>query len=1481
MLIESIISALTSIVNPAAILRDELKRNETVIKLLKKFNLDPEQPPKDFAGVYSYTLVEYGIGKPLAILKVFRHKKIQAIFQQAFENNQPQLLFQEVESFLARDLLGQQLRAEGINWQRELAEFMAIFLTVAKRTRTPSEVLASQKLDSLHRTLSSLQQDLASLPTAETVRQEVAKLLGQGIGGNYLVGVKEKPCQVRELAEQLRVWFETLGYGFEGYEVWEEDYFSQVITVPARRGYDRILVRGVAGEAGLKDLVAIGKEVQQQRCDEGWLVSARRISQAVRKELERQENSHLFAYTFDELLEDVADFSRYLDWLGEEVQSKSIDRFYVPLGCTKEEIDPETQQRLGVSSYGEEDGWIEGYVDLWLSDPAKEHLSVLGEFGTGKTWFALHYAWVALQKYQEAKRKGLPRPRLPLVIPLRDYAKAVSVESLFSEFFFRKYEIPIPGYSAFEQLNRMGKLLLIFDGFDEMAARVDRQAMINNFWELAKVVVPGSKVILTCRTEHFPEAKQGRALLNAELRSSVANLTAESPQFEVLELNKFDDEQIRQVFSFQAQEATVEQIMGNQQLLDLSRRPVMTDLILEALPDIEKGKPVDMARVYLYAVRRKMERDIKAERTFTSLADKMYFLCELAWEMLSTDQMSLNYRLFPDRIRKLFDIKVQEEKDLDHWHYDMMGQTMLVRNSEGNYSPAHRSLLEFFVAYKLAAELGVLAEDFLEVVRQQSDLDEKVAPQSYGWREYFQRRRNSAGEIVPIAGLKEFRCESLQRLRGSLGLQPLAKAVWDLLVPMVDGEKVSRLLDVVEGTQGKTEEEVGHVGGNAATLLLKVDKEALEGRDLSHSVLVGGDFTVACLRGVNFTKAKLNYSIFPRTFPSAWSVAFSNDGKYLATGHVDGIIRLWDLSNSQQIKTLKGHTSGVNSVCFNPHDETIVSSSDDKTVRIWNINTGQCLKIFRGHLGFIRSVTANTDMQILASGSDDGTVLLWDINTGQCLNTLLGHNGSVRSVVFSPDDKILVSGGDDHTVKLWSVDTGQCINTLLGHNGSVRSVAFSSDGNKLASGSFDRTVRLWDAYTHKCIKTLQKHTERVRAIVFSPNAQIIASASFDKTVRIWNVSTGQCIRTLQGHINWLRAVAFSPDSQILASSGDDQAIRLWNVHTGECLKTLQGLTHWIFSVAFSPNGAMLVSGGDKNSIKLWNTKTSQYIKSLRGHTNWLESVVFCPNGKVVASSSEDQTIKLWNVDTGECLKTLREHLNVVGEVTFSSDGKMLASASDDQSVKLWDVATGRCLKILKHSGRICSVAFSPDDQTLVSGSSDQKLKLWNVLTGQCLKVLEGHSSWVTSVAFNPNGQTIISGSGDKTIRLWKYETGECLSVFRGHTGWIWSVAFSHNGVMFASGSSDKTVRLWEIGTSQCLTTLQGHQNWIRSVTFSPNEVTLASGSYDESIKIWDIKTGQCLKTLSNKPYANMNITGVKGLSPDQINSLKALGAVEN
>lgn len=1474
--LDLVISAITSVANP--LIKEKILRSETVIKLLQQFKLDPEHPPADFSGVYAYALVEYGVGKPKAFLELFRHETIKLAFRKALDHNNPSIVLSEVDAFLNTYSLGDEIRSLGLDVRREVAAFATVFIEVAKRTRTPADVLLNQRIGSLHQRIASITEQLDRLPTLEGIRTEIARLATDNQPA-LPATITENKCRAIALAQQMRGWFETLGYRFEKYEIWDENYFEWIINVPTRRNrYDRILVRGIEGEIGLKDIGALRSSVEQQKTDEGWLVTARRISRAARDEVEKDENRHLGCYTLDELIDQDADFSDYVDWLEAEISRRKIDTKYVPLACTKEEIDPDTKQRIGISRYDERDGWIDGYIDIWLDDPAKEHISVLGEFGTGKTWFAFHYAWLALQRYRDAQRRGVERPRLPLVITLRDFAKAINVENVLAGFFFTQHNIRLNS-EVFEQLNRMGKLLLIFDGFDEMAAKVDRQQMINNFWELAKVVIPSAKVILTCRTEHFPEAKEGRALLNAQLQASTKLLTGETPQFEVLELEKFNDKQIRQVISQQAQANTVEQVMSNPQLLDLARRPVMTELILEALPDIEAGKPVDMSRVYLYAVRRKMERDIKSDRTFTSLADKLYFLCELSWEMLSNDQMSLNYRLFPDRIRRLFGSIVQEEKDLDHWHYDMMAQTMLVRNAYGDYTPAHRSLLEFFVAYKFAAELGILANDFTELAKAQSCLDSGAAPIDYTWSGYFSRQLDETGRSVAIAPLKAFTSESLNKLSQTFGKVPLTKAVMDLLVPMLTNSE--SVINVIEATRSKTEDEVAYVGGNAVTLLLKIDREALQGKNLNRTLIKSGDFSDANLRNVNFTQANLTSSIFTKILGSVLTVAFSPDDKVLATGDTNGEIHLWRVEDSERILTFKGHINWVRSIAFNHNGHILISGSDDKTIKLWDVQSGQVIKTLQGHSQNIKSVSFSPNERILASGSGDKTIRLWNVDTAQCFLILKKHNHSVQSVAFNPDSSLVASASTDEAICLWDIQTGQCLQILQKQAAKVRSVVFRHDGQILASGGDDQTVRLWDIRTGQCLQTMSEHTAEVTAVKFSPDGQMLASASYDNTVKLWDVNTGRCLNNLQGHTDWVRSITFSNNGKILASGADDQTARLWDVQTGQCLKILQGYHHLILSVAFSPDGQTLASGSDDGILRLWNVSTGRCFKTLQAHTKWLSCITFSSNGQILVSASNDKTLKLWDVNTGKCLKVFKGRGTWILPVALSPDDQILASGNG-KVVHLWNVSTGQCLRTLEgHTSEVKSITFTPNGQTLVTGSQDNTVKLWSIETGCCVKTLQENDE-VWSVNVHPQARIIANGLTDGTVKLWDVSAAVCLKTLPAHTLRVRSIAFSPDGQILASSSQDRTIKLWDVTTSQCLRVLQGHINWVVSISFSPNGQFIASGSEDGTIKLWNVKTGNCLKTLiPERPYENMNITGVKGLTEVEIASLKALGAIDN
>lgn len=734
-------------------------------------------------------------------------------------------------------------------------------------------------------------------------------------------------------------------------------------------------------------------------------------------------------------------------------------------------------------------------------------------------------------------------------------------------------------------------------------------------------------------------------------------------------------------------------------------------------------------------------------------------------------------------------------------------------------------------------------------------------------------------------------------------------------------QQTQRILEQLRGQKTRFS---GYGGGNLLNLCLKLPLD-LRGYDFSRLRISHAYLQQVNLHRVNFSYSDLAKSVFTQTFSDILCVAFSPDGKLLATGSYNSEICLWRVADSQSLWTSKGHTSWVLSIAFSPDGTKIASGSVDQTVKVWDVHTGQAWNTFQGHTNWIYSVAWSPDSTTIASGSTDQTLRLWDVCTGQACKILQEHSDPIWSVAWSPDGTTIATGSSDPMVRLWDVHTGHCLKTLQGHSERIWSVAWSPDGTTIASGSNDQTVRLWDVCSGQACKILQGHTNAVWSVAWSPDGTAIATGSVDQTVRLWDVSAAQCFKILQGHTNWILSLAWSPDGNTIASSSFDRTVRLWDVtftqtlrnyprgttlprdRTGQCLRIIQGHTNWVLSVVWSPNSNAIASSGHDCTLRLWDVRTGQCLKILQGHINWILSAAWSPDGTTIATCSIDQTVRLWDVRTGECLKILQGHTIPVWSVTWNPNSTMIASGSIDQTVRLWDVRTGECLKILQgHTNSVRSVAWSPDGTTIASGSEDYTVRFWGVspktlrdcpggtalphdLGGQCLKTLRGHTNSVRAVAWSPDGTTIASGSDDCTVRLWDACTGQSLHTLQGHHQGIWSVAWSPDGTTIASGSDDYTVRLWDVRTGQSLQSLQGHSNWVHSVAYassasyvnSLNSQILASGSADETIRLWDANTGECLKILrADRPYERMNITGVTGLTEAQKVTLKALGAIE-
>lgn len=583
---------------------------------------------------------------------------------------------------------------------------------------------------------------------------------------------------------------------------------------------------------------------------------------------------------------------------------------------------------------------------------------------------------------------------------------------------------------------------------------------------------------------------------------------------------------------------------------------------------------------------------------------------------------------------------------------------------------------------------------------------------------------------------------------------------------------------------------------------------------------------------------------------------------------------LWRLCHgSEQLLTLRGHTNLVQSVAYSPDGRRLATSSWDGTARMWDPATGSEFATLRGHVGDVNSVAFSPDGSLLATSGDDQTIRLWDTQTGLVRAVLHGHRGEVGSAVISPDGKTLATGGEDGAVLLWNVQTEKIVTTLAAHDRHIAELAFSNDGSLLATASGDRTAKVWDLATRQLRTTFRGHGEIVNTVAFTHDGRFVASGGDDHTVKIWDATTGAEKATLRGHREIVQGVAFSPDDRTLAACVKDGTVWLWDVVALQPRDILKGHTGRVWHAAFSIDGRMLATSSGDRTVKIWNLARKQLRTTVSSSGSRTAGLAFTPNArqvmtavvtKVPTRSSDFSLLRIRDVASGTEFPPFHIDNFATGSAmaAFSGSGRHVAIALDvrphgySQSLfraeaDSWHCSPSRLRPIPdgKSFAFVC-MALSPDGRTLATGDDDGRTKLWELETGRQLALLPGRFfNDSLTLTFSDDGRTLAGGGGDGTIRIWNVlERTEGAKLVADHFG-VHSLAFAPRSTMLASASADGTVRLWDLQIASAMATLPGNASAIRSLAFCPDGKTLASGNDNGSVKLWDFGTFQELVSL--------------------------------
>ena len=487
--------------------------------------------------------------------------------------------------------------------------------------------------------------------------------------------------------------------------------------------------------------------------------------------------------TIHQLIENFANFNNYLERYINLYQDTPIFKkdCYIPLTATLE-----TKENVGK---------IDEYLDKWLQSETQLQLTILGDYGTGKSTISKRIAYIQAKKYLD----NPTNERIPLLIELKNYQKSISIESLITDLLINKYSIGIKNFNAFKHLNESGKLLIILDGFDEMASRVDYKTILSNFREFDKLISESSKMILTCRTHYF---KNQDEILKLHEGTKFYKKIDNKSGYTFLFLNPFNESDFiiyLKKFFQKNWKQYYQAIVDTYNLRELAEKPILLELMVETLPQIkiEKNEKLNHASLYDIYTNFWLQRD--DWRSYLSIDEREFITEEIAFYLFINKKEEIFYEELPELIHEKF--LRRRNFEIEYLDQDVRTCTFLNRDDRGYFSFVHKSFMEFFIAKKIANNI---------------------------------KNKNNVN-----LRLKKFTIEIVY-----------------FLINLIEFDDIKTLGEFIKFTKDKSFEEVGYLGGNSATIINLFGSDFNE-MDMSNTVLIGANFNNAELIKTNLSYAML------------------------------------------------------------------------------------------------------------------------------------------------------------------------------------------------------------------------------------------------------------------------------------------------------------------------------------------------------------------------------------------------------------------------------------------------------------------------------------------------------------------------------------------------------------------------------------------------------------------------------------------------